>query len=103
MTEQFMPKVDGKSWRCECGANVFHKPEGEPDIFECNACGAWYTDKESVEARIEEGYHQYDELIVLAKSNPNYRLAVVDMNDNERYWVDGIEYDHCRVVKMEDK
>ena len=99
MAEQFMPRVNGKSWHCECGCNVFHKPDGEPDVFECNACGAWFTDKEEVKARIERGNSQYAELIALAKSNPNYRLAVVDLttryqhNTSPRY----------RVVKMEDE
>lgn len=41
--ENFMPKVNGKSFRCNCGCNVFHKPDDkDPDLYECNACGAWF-------------------------------------------------------------
>jgi hypothetical protein len=38
----FMVKVDGDSFRCECGANCFHKYEGEPHNFYCNACDMTY-------------------------------------------------------------
>ena len=37
-----MPMIDGKSFRCECGANVFRHPPGEPLIYVCNACRARY-------------------------------------------------------------
>ena len=42
-------------------------------------------------------------LAELAESNLNYRLAVVDIRDNERFFVGGVEYDHYPVVKMEEK
>jgi hypothetical protein len=33
-------KVDGKSFRCDCGANVFHKPlKDNKCLYECNGCG----------------------------------------------------------------
>jgi hypothetical protein len=38
----YMPKIDGKYFRCEdCGANVFRKPEPkiDPLLFTCNGCG----------------------------------------------------------------
>ena len=35
---QFMPKVDGKFFRCSCGCNVFHKRIGDDDRYICNAC-----------------------------------------------------------------
>jgi hypothetical protein len=37
----YMPKVEGKSFRCECGCNVFHKEECDEhaEEFVCNACG----------------------------------------------------------------
>ena len=35
----FMLKLDGKSFRCECGCNVFHKPDRKHlEIYECNGC-----------------------------------------------------------------
>jgi hypothetical protein len=38
--ENFMPRVNGKPFRCECGCNVFHKDdEGH---FICNACETAY-------------------------------------------------------------
>ena len=41
--ENFMPRVSGKAFRCQCGANVFHKPDmRRPEIYECNGCGVWY-------------------------------------------------------------
>lgn len=41
--ENFTPRVDGNPFRCECGCNVFHKPTRRGNIYECNACGAWYA------------------------------------------------------------
>jgi len=35
-------RVDGKPFRCRCGCNVFQHPEGEPNIYACNACDTWY-------------------------------------------------------------
>lgn len=35
-------RVAGKPFRCACGCNVFQHPEGEPDVFRCNACAAEY-------------------------------------------------------------
>lgn len=41
--ENFMPKVDGQSFRCECGCNVFQKPyRTRPEVFQCNGCGERY-------------------------------------------------------------
>ena len=38
-----MVKINGKSFGCNCGCNVFHHPENEANnIYECNACGEWY-------------------------------------------------------------
>lgn len=36
--EDIMPMIDGRSFRCDCGANVFRHPEGEPLVFVCNSC-----------------------------------------------------------------
>jgi hypothetical protein len=37
---QFMLKEAGKPYRCECGCNVFHKPDDQRlHIYECNSCG----------------------------------------------------------------
>lgn len=41
-------KILGKSFRCECGCNVFHHPQNETDgsmddeIFKCNSCNLVY-------------------------------------------------------------
>lgn len=40
-TRQVMPKVDGKSFRCPCGCNVF--TEIAPLKFECNSCKVLYS------------------------------------------------------------
>lgn len=41
--ENFMPKVNWEFFRCECGCNVFHKPNKlNLDLFECNGCQEWY-------------------------------------------------------------
>lgn len=38
---QFILKVADQSFRCECGCNVFHKPDDQNlDRYKCNACGA---------------------------------------------------------------
>lgn len=35
----FILKVGGKSYRCDCGCNVFHKPDRKRlDLYQCNAC-----------------------------------------------------------------
>lgn len=34
-----MVRIDGKSFRCQCGCNVFHHPDPkQPNLYECNAC-----------------------------------------------------------------
>lgn len=38
---QVMPKVDGKSFRCECGGNVFS--EIGSLHYRCNSCGSTFT------------------------------------------------------------
>lgn len=41
--EDVIVKIDGKSFRCACGANVFHHPNGDDkSIYKCNACGEMY-------------------------------------------------------------
>lgn len=47
MTDTKMLFIGGAklSYRCEvCGSNCFHpaKPD-DPNKYECNGCGAWYT------------------------------------------------------------
>lgn len=39
--EDYMPKVKGKSFRCDCGCNVFKKSV-EGQAYKCNACEAIY-------------------------------------------------------------
>ena len=46
-------EVDGKSFRCDCGCNVFHHPELKPEIYECNACGARYKGTKNA-ARVQD-------------------------------------------------
>lgn len=37
--ENFMLRIGGKPYRCECGCNVFHKPDNKRlDLYECNGC-----------------------------------------------------------------
>lgn len=49
---QFMPKVNGKSFRCECGCNVFHKPNADdPDLFSCNSCDTRYRGEPTQSAK----------------------------------------------------
>lgn len=41
--ENFTLKVGGKSFRCQCGGNVFHKPDRKHlELYECNACEVRY-------------------------------------------------------------
>jgi len=41
--ENFVQMVGGKSFRCECGANVFHKPDkADLMLYKCNSCGNEY-------------------------------------------------------------
>lgn len=33
-------RIDGNSFRCECGCNVFHKPDkNDANLYMCNGCG----------------------------------------------------------------
>lgn len=40
--QSFMPKIDGKFFRCECGCNVFAKSSTRPDYYKCNSCNLIY-------------------------------------------------------------
>jgi hypothetical protein len=42
--ENVMVKINGKSFHCECGCNVFHHPDEEHgnEIYICNACELEY-------------------------------------------------------------
>jgi hypothetical protein len=37
-----MVRVGGKSFRCDCGCNVFHAGK-QPLTYICNACGTGYV------------------------------------------------------------
>ena len=38
-----MPVVNGKTFICSCGCNVFHKPyKTQQNLYCCNACGILY-------------------------------------------------------------
>lgn len=37
-----MVKIEGRSFRCECGCNVFRESLDEPGLYKCNACSAYY-------------------------------------------------------------
>lgn len=63
MNEQVMPKVGGKSFRCDCGCNVFTKI-GEYR-YECNACTARYQGEPEVKIK------SLDERIETWHSSPN--------------------------------
>ena len=42
--ENFMPRIDGKTFRCACGCNVFHKPDRKrPEVYQCNGCDVRYV------------------------------------------------------------
>lgn len=41
--QSFILTVDGKPFRCHCGANCFHKPDkNDLELYACNACNTWY-------------------------------------------------------------
>lgn len=44
-TRDYVVRIDGKLFRCECGCNVFRKPDPEhkPKLFCCNSCGAHWV------------------------------------------------------------
>jgi hypothetical protein len=42
--KNFMPMINKKSFRCECGANCFIKPDSNRlNLYECNDCHTRYT------------------------------------------------------------
>jgi hypothetical protein len=46
-TQDFMPKVNGVTFRCECGCNVFRKSIAKSKDgchwYQCNSCRAVYV------------------------------------------------------------
>lgn len=45
--ENFIVRVGGKSFRCHCTCNVFHKPDDTRlELYECNACGSQFESEE---------------------------------------------------------
>lgn len=41
--KQFTIRLKGRLYRCDCGCNVFHKPEEKyPNHYKCNSCGSVY-------------------------------------------------------------
>lgn len=42
-TSDIMVEVEGKSFRCDCGSNVFHHPLEVPEKYRCNGCGSPWT------------------------------------------------------------
>lgn len=75
MNEQVMPKVGGKSFRCDCGCNVFTKIGDYR--YECNACTARYQGEpeykmKSLDVRIEVWFNtledsDYETMIPMAE------------------------------------
>lgn len=49
--EQFIVNtVGGHSFFCQCGCNVFHKPDRtDLDVYQCNSCGTRYRADKSQE------------------------------------------------------
>lgn len=41
--EQFMPKINGVSFRCDCGCNVFRKRVSDLSRYVCNSCQAVFV------------------------------------------------------------
>lgn len=37
-----MVMIGGKSFRCECGCNVFRHYKDDPNLYKCNSCEAIY-------------------------------------------------------------
>ncbi len=45
--ENFIIKINGKRFYCNCRCNVFHKPHKEiQNIYKCNACGCEYESEQ---------------------------------------------------------
>ncbi len=42
-TEDFMPRINGVTFRCSCGCNVFRKLVKRPEVYVCNSCGDRYV------------------------------------------------------------
>lgn len=39
----YFARVSGSSFRCDCGCNVFHKPDKKDlELYRCNGCDADY-------------------------------------------------------------
>lgn len=45
--ENFMVKKDGKPFHCQCGGNVFTKPDStDLSLYQCNGCDLQYRSEE---------------------------------------------------------
>jgi len=51
MNEQVMPKVNGESFRCSCGCNVFTKYE--VGRYRCNGCKKCYESEDAAPEDME--------------------------------------------------
>ncbi len=40
--DDYMPRVQGVTFRCECGCNVFRKATHDEAVYVCNACKLRY-------------------------------------------------------------
>jgi hypothetical protein len=80
MNEQVMPKIGGKSFRCDCGCNVFTKI-GEYR-YRCNAC------------RIEYQGEPEQKIKSLAERIQTWRSSPIDVDEGTMILeADGIIYD----------
>ena len=82
--------VNGQRFRCECGANVFHKGEKQ-GLWICNACGTEYVNETYI-----PNADKKKELL-----NEEYLRATMDTED----LVDFIEYassESCSVCEKKE-
>lgn len=50
--DNHMLTVGGKSFRCECGCNVFHKGKYK-GLWICNGCGTEYGDETYIDPKLK--------------------------------------------------
>ncbi len=53
-TDYVMVRIDGKTFRCTCGCNVFRKPDPtDAKLFVCNSCGARFRGEKRDDRRCD--------------------------------------------------
>ena len=95
--EEFVLKVAGKPFRCECGCNVFHKqkPVEEPEMYKCNCCDTYYYGGDNP---LPKGYSEtknYTYTFVIQTNTDRSRSEILNELELSGYKILDPDIDEC--------